>query len=82
MEEMDTAWNFKDDTQQVSVAGWSQGAVKKFGKGKIAVWGEAAMFSAQIAGEQKVKVGMNAPKAKYNYQLLLNIIHWLDNLIE
>jgi hypothetical protein len=78
----DTAWNFKDDTQQVSVAGWSQGVVKKFGKGKIAIWGEAAMFSAQIAGEKKVKVGMNAPKAKYNYQLLLNIIHWLDNLIE
>ena len=78
----DTAWNFKDDTPQISVAGWSQGAVKKFGKGKVTVWGEAAMFSAQIAGEQKVKVGMNAPKVKYNYQLLLNIIHWLDNLIE
>lgn len=78
----DTAWNFKDDTPQVSVAGWSQGTIKKFGKGKIAIWGEAAMFSAQIAGEQKVKVGMNAPKAKYNYQLLLNIIHWLDGLIE
>ena len=78
----DTAWNFKDDTPQVSVAGWSQGAVKKMGKGKIAIWGEAAMFSAQIAGEKKVKVGMNSPKAKYNYQLLLNIIHWLDGLIE
>ncbi len=78
----DTAWNFKDDTPQISVAGWSQGAVKKFGKGKIAVWGEAAMFSAQIAGEQKIKVGMNAPKAKYNYQLLLNIIHWLDDILD
>jgi len=78
----DTAWNFKDDTEKISVSGWSQGAVKKFGNGKVAVWGEAAMFSAQIAGEQKAKVGMNAPKAKYNYQLLLNIIHWLDNLIE
>jgi hypothetical protein len=78
----DTAWNFKDDTPQISVSGWSQGAIKEFGKGKIAVWGEAAMFSAQIAGEQKAKVGMNAPKANFNYQLLLNIIHWLDNLIE
>ena len=78
----DTAWNFKDDTPQISVAGWSQGAVKKFGKGRIAIWGEAAMFSAQIAGERKVKVGMNSPRAKYNYQLLLNIIHWLDHLIE
>ena len=40
--------------------------VKKIGNGKIAVWGEAAMFSEQIAGEQKVKVGMNSTKAKYN----------------
>jgi len=78
----DTAWNFKKDTPQISVAGWSQGAVKKFGKGKVAIWGEAAMFSAQIAGENKVKVGMNSPKARHNYQLLLNIIHWLDNIIE
>jgi hypothetical protein len=78
----DTAWNFKDDTPQVSVSGWSQGAVKEFGKGKIAIWGEAAMFSAQIAGEKKTKVGMNAPNARYNYQLLLNIIHWLDGLLE
>jgi len=78
----DTAWNFKDDTPQVSVAGWSQGTVKEFGKGKIAIWGEAAMFSAQIAGEQKAKVGMNAPEAKYNYQLLLNIIHWLDDILD
>jgi hypothetical protein len=78
----DTAWNFKDDTPQVSVAGWFQGAVKKFGNGKIAVWGEAAMFSAQIAGEQKVKVGMNSTKARHNYKLLLNIIHWLDSLIQ
>jgi hypothetical protein len=78
----DTAWNFKEDTPKISVAGWSQGAVKNFGKGRIAVWGEAAMFSAQIAGEQKVKVGMNSLKAKHNYQLLLNIIHWLDGLIQ
>lgn len=77
----DTAWNFKDDTPQISVSGWSQGAVREFGKGKVAVWGEAAMFSAQIAGEKKTKVGMNAPKAKYNYQLLLNIIHWLDAIL-
>jgi hypothetical protein len=78
----DTAWNFKDDTPQISVAGWSQGAVKKFGQGRVVVWGEAAMFSAQLAGEKKSKVGMNSPKAKYNYQLLLNIIHWLDGLLD
>lgn len=78
----DTAWNFKPGTPQVSVAGWSQGAVEIFGKGKFAMWGEAAMFSAQIAGENKTRFGMNAPYAKYNYQLMLNIIHWLDELVE
>ncbi len=74
----DTAWNFNKDTPQISAAGWSQGAVKKYGKGRVVMWGEAAMFSAQLAGENKMKIGMNDPKAKYNLQLLLNIIHWLD----
>ena len=72
----DTAWNFKNNTPKISVAGWSQGAVCKFGKGRIAVWGEAAMFSAQISNNKKV--GMNAPYAKNNWRLLLNVIHWLD----
>jgi hypothetical protein len=77
----DTAWNFKKDTPKLSVSGWCQGAVRKYGKGRVAVWGEAAMFSAQLAGQEKTKMGMNSPYAKYNYQLLLNIIHWLDGMI-
>ncbi len=72
----DTAWNFKDDTPRIPIAGWCQGAIKKFGNGRIAVWGEAAMFSAQLANNNKI--GMNAPYARHNLQLLLNIIHWLD----
>ena len=78
----DTAWNFKKDTPTIPIAGWSQGAVENFGKGKVAVWGEAAMFSAQVAGQNKTKVGMNTPEAKYNYQLLLNVVHWLDGLMD
>lgn len=77
----DTAWNFEEDTPTIPIADWSQGAVENFGKGKVAIWGEAAMFSAQVAGQNKAKVGMNTPEAKHNYQLLLNIIHWLDGLI-
>jgi hypothetical protein len=42
------------------------------------VFGEAAMFSAQLAGEQQGKMGMNNDLAKENPQFLLNIIHWLD----
>jgi len=73
----DTAWVFKNIPRN-PVKEWSQGAYKKYGKGRVVVFGEAAMFTAQIAGRQKRKMGMNNPIAKRNYQLLLNIIHWLD----
>ncbi len=74
----DTAWVFNDKTLKYSVEGWSQGACKAYGKGRIVVFGEAAMFTAQLAGQEARKVGMNSPDAPQNYQFLLNIIHWLD----
>ena len=74
----DTAWIFNSKTIKYNVEGWSQGAYKEFGKGKIVVFGEAAMFTAQLAGPQKIKAGMNNEVAPENYKLLLNIIHWLD----
>ena len=77
----DTAWVFKD-IPRTPVKGWSQGAYKKSGKGRVVIWGEAAMFTAQLAGPQKVKFGMSRDIAKENYQLLLNIIHWLDGKID
>jgi hypothetical protein len=40
------------------------------------------MFTAQLAGSQQIKVGMNSTIAKENFRLLLNIIHWLDGKIE
>ncbi|HEY7423454.1 MAG TPA: DUF4350 domain-containing protein [Gemmataceae bacterium] len=33
--------------REVAIEGWCQGAVMKVGKGRVAVFGEAAMFSAQ-----------------------------------
>lgn len=78
----DTAWVFDNETTKYNVEGWSQGAYKKYGKGKIVVFGEAAMFTAQLAGPKKRKAGMNSEVAPENYQLLLNIIHWLDGKIE
>jgi hypothetical protein len=62
---------------KVSIDGWCQGAVLKIGSGRVAVFGEAAMFSAQLAGARKRPMGMNAPEAKQNHQLLLNVMHWL-----
>jgi hypothetical protein len=43
----------------------------------MAVFGEAAMFSAQLAGPFQFRMGMNAPGAEQNHQLLLNVMHWL-----
>jgi hypothetical protein len=57
--------------------GLSQGIVKKVGKGRIAIFTEAGMFSAQVAGQRRGKTGMNALGAEQNYQLLLNVMHWL-----
>ena len=74
----DTAWVFNDKTPSFNVKGWSQGAYKKSGKGRVAIFGEAAMFTAQLAGPEKRRVGMNSEEAAENYKLLLNIIHWLD----
>jgi len=78
----ETAWVFNEKTTRYNVEGWSQGAYKKYGKGRVVVFGEAAMFSAQLAGPKKRKMGMNNKVAGENYQLLLNIIHWLDGVIE
>ncbi len=78
----DTAWVFTDKTPEMNMKGWSQGAYLKYGKGRVVVFGEAAMFTAQLSGEQQSKVGMNSEKAPQNYQLLLNIVHWLDGKLE
>lgn len=72
------AWNFKGCKSE-DITGFSQAAYMKYGKGRIIVFGEAAMFSAQYgAGLSWVKVGMNSTEARNNYKLLLNCIHWLD----
>ncbi len=63
---------------KVPIEGWYQGAVLKVGRGRVAVFGEAGMFSAQLAGPKQRPMGMNSPEAKQNHQLLLNVMHWLS----
>ena len=70
------------ETPRVSVAGWCQGAALRFGKGRVAVFGEAAMFSAQLAGPNRQPMGMNAPAASQNPQFLLNVLHWLSGMMK
>lgn len=76
-----TAWQFSDSTARISATGMLQGAVIEYKKGRVAVFGEAAMFSAQLAGPQRRRVGMNSPLAKQNHRMLLNVAHWLSRLL-
>ncbi len=75
----ETAWEFKNDTPTIPADGMVQGAYMPYGKGRVVVFGEAAMFTAQLQG--KNKVGMNQESAYQNAQFLLNTIHWLDGII-
>jgi hypothetical protein len=75
----DTAWRFNEHTPSQSLEGCFQGAIMDFGKGKIAVFGEAAMFTAQLVNGT-MKVGFNSESAPQNAQFVLNLIHWLDGV--
>lgn len=78
----ETAWQFTPETPRLPAAGWLQGATLKFGKGRVAVFGEAAMFSAQLAGANRTPIGMNSPQAPQNYRFLLNVMLWLSGLLD
>jgi len=78
------AWKFKPETPQVPAAGMLQGAVMRCGEGRIAVFGEAARFSAQeqIRKTGRTVMGMSHADAAQNPQFLLNVMHWLSALID
>ncbi len=78
----EVAWQFSKLTPGISASGMLQGAVLRFGKGRVAVFGEAAMFSAQVAGPNRIPAGMNDPRAPQNGQFLLNVLHWLGGLLQ
>ncbi len=76
------AWQFGPDTKKRPVGGWLQGATIQAGAGRVAFFGEAAMFSAQVEGPDREPMGMNAPLAEQNPQFVLNVLHWLARLID
>lgn len=78
----------KQGTDQArAVAGRAQALAMKFGKGKVVVLGEAAMFSAQVirfeqgGQQQEVKMGMNVA-GNDDKQFALNVLHWLSGLLK
>lgn len=76
--EPERVWEFLPE-DRYSANGYSMGAFKEFGNGKIIVYSEAMMFTAQLGGGFSfLKLGMNSKDEPDNYQLLINSIHWLD----
>jgi hypothetical protein len=71
------AWEFTDRTPRFSAEGLLQGCAFERGRGRVAVFGEAAMFSAQLGGPQRSPMGFNHPAAPQNAQFALNVLHWL-----
>jgi len=59
------------------VEGLLQGALLEVGKGRVAVFGEAGMFTAQLNVWASTRMGMNNPLAAQNPRLLLSVMHWL-----
>ncbi len=74
-------WVFEDDTPEVPVPGWLQGAAAQVGSGRVVIMGEAAMFTAQVRGEGRRPNGLTHPAAHQNAQLLLNVMHWLSGIL-
>lgn len=75
--EPEEAWKFSKDTRRVPVDGWYQGAVMRHGKGRVAFFGEAAMFTSQRSGPNARPMGMSAPGIGQNERFLRNLVGWL-----
>ncbi len=71
------AWKFTAQTPSADIEGWCQGALLERGKGRVAVFGEAGMFTAQFQGRERRPMGMNVPEASENARFLLNVMSWL-----
>jgi hypothetical protein len=80
--QMDKGWTMQTMTdhglsEKTSAEGLLQGAVMTVGKGKVAVFGEAAMFTAQKGGPGNKRFGFNAKGAEQNKEFILKVMRWL-----
>ena len=73
------AWRFNDETPSIDLKDSYQGAILNFGKGKIAVFGEAAMFTAQTITNNSgtFKFGFHSEQAPNNINFIRNVMFWL-----
>lgn len=80
--EPEIAWQFNDETKRTDLDGYAQGALLKVDDGKIAMFGEAAMFTAQTITNERgtFNFGINSKRlAPQNILFLLNLVYWLES---
>ena len=73
-------WKFDGVPSRLSDDKDLRGAIMAVGKGRVAMFSEAAMFSAQRAANG-APAGFNAPQASQNKPFLLNILNWLGRAL-
>jgi len=74
----------------VTAVGRFQGLAFGFGKGRVVVLGEAAMFSSQFVfgadaqrmGKDRLRIGLNRPDLDDNQQFALNVLRWLARSLD
>lgn len=74
------AWQFNGNTPRHDLKDKYQGAILKYGKGKLAVFGETAMFTAQTITNNSgtFKFGFHAKSAPNNVAFIRNLFFWLS----
>ncbi len=76
----DEAWVFDETTSRRSAAGMLQGATIRLGEGRVAVFGEAAMFTSQTVEGGRI-IGLGHPAAPHNQVFVLNVLDWLAGAV-
>lgn len=76
-----TAWQFEQRNGVQPLDGLTFGAVARHGEGRVGIFTEAAMFTAQRV-QGTTRVGFTSPVAPYNQAFALRILHWPDGTID
>jgi hypothetical protein len=77
----EAAWDFDQKVDTLHIPGWMQAATTKYGKGRVFVSGEAAMFSSQVVSGGP-SAGLTSPEAAQNLRFLRNIMYWLSGCLD
>ncbi len=75
------AGKFKALQPDIPIAGRLQGGALHFGRGRVAIFGEAAMFTVQRDDDGNL-TGLGDTGAEQNTQFVLNVLHWLSGVLE